>query len=251
MATVATQIIAALARSGVRRVYGLPGDSLNGFTDAIRRSGRRHLGARPPRGDGGVRRGRRRRADRPAGGLRGQLRTGQPAPDQRTLRRPAQPGAGAGDRRAHPAQRDRLGVLPGDPPAGPVPRVQRLLRTGQHAGDGAAHPRDGDARRGRGERRRRRRRSPARSSWRTPTSPRWLHRPIVPTRSVVRPDDESLRRAAEILNAAERVTILGGAGVAGRARRTGRGWRARSTRRSCTRCAARSSSSTTTRTTSA
>ena len=38
MATVATQIIAALTRSGVRHVYGLPGDSLNGFTDAIRRS---------------------------------------------------------------------------------------------------------------------------------------------------------------------------------------------------------------------
>src|SRR3954451_8415634 len=38
MATIATQLVAALARSGVRRVYGLPGDSLNGFTDAIRRS---------------------------------------------------------------------------------------------------------------------------------------------------------------------------------------------------------------------
>src|SRR3981189_1648039 len=38
MATVATQLIAALARSGVQRVYGLPGDSLNGVTDAIRRS---------------------------------------------------------------------------------------------------------------------------------------------------------------------------------------------------------------------
>ncbi len=37
----------------------------------------------------------------------------------------------------------------------------------------------------------------------------------MPTRSVVRPDDESLRRAADILNAAERVTILGGAGCAG------------------------------------
>lgn len=36
-----------------------------------------------------------------------------------------------------------------------------------------------------------------------------------PTRSIVRPDDESVRRAADILNAAERVTILGGAGVAG------------------------------------
>jgi pyruvate dehydrogenase (quinone) len=38
MATIATQIITALVRNGVRRVYGLPGDSLNGFTDAIRRN---------------------------------------------------------------------------------------------------------------------------------------------------------------------------------------------------------------------
>lgn len=38
MATVAHRIIAALKASGVERVYGLPGDSLNGFTDAIRRS---------------------------------------------------------------------------------------------------------------------------------------------------------------------------------------------------------------------
>ncbi|WP_372495926.1 thiamine pyrophosphate-binding protein, partial [Mycolicibacterium smegmatis] len=39
MATFADHIIAMLSASGVRRVYGLPGDSLNGFTDAIRRSG--------------------------------------------------------------------------------------------------------------------------------------------------------------------------------------------------------------------
>ena len=35
----ADHVISALTTSGVRRVYGLPGDSLNGFTDAIRRSG--------------------------------------------------------------------------------------------------------------------------------------------------------------------------------------------------------------------
>lgn len=39
MATVADHVIAALKRSGVHRVYGIPGDSLNGFTDAIRRAG--------------------------------------------------------------------------------------------------------------------------------------------------------------------------------------------------------------------
>ncbi|GAB3410057.1 ubiquinone-dependent pyruvate dehydrogenase [Schumannella luteola] len=36
MPTIADSIVDTLALSGVRRVYGLPGDSLNGFTDAIR-----------------------------------------------------------------------------------------------------------------------------------------------------------------------------------------------------------------------
>ncbi|MEH0929891.1 ubiquinone-dependent pyruvate dehydrogenase [Micromonospora sp. CPCC 205558] len=36
--TVADAIVATLSASGVQRVYGLPGDSLNGFTDALRRS---------------------------------------------------------------------------------------------------------------------------------------------------------------------------------------------------------------------
>ena len=43
----------------------------------------------------------------------------------------------------------------------------------------------------------------------------WLTHPIEPTLSVTRPDDGSLRRAADLLNAADNVTILGGAGVAG------------------------------------
>jgi pyruvate dehydrogenase (quinone) len=37
--TVADVMVATLKASGVRRVYGLPGDSLNGFTDAMRRDG--------------------------------------------------------------------------------------------------------------------------------------------------------------------------------------------------------------------
>jgi pyruvate dehydrogenase (quinone) len=39
VSTVADTIVAHLAAGGVRRVYGLPGDSLNGFTDALRRDG--------------------------------------------------------------------------------------------------------------------------------------------------------------------------------------------------------------------
>jgi pyruvate dehydrogenase (quinone) len=37
--TVADLMVAMLKASGVRRVYGIPGDSLNGFTDALRRDG--------------------------------------------------------------------------------------------------------------------------------------------------------------------------------------------------------------------
>jgi len=37
--TVADVMVATLKASGVRRVYGLPGDSVNGFTDALRRDG--------------------------------------------------------------------------------------------------------------------------------------------------------------------------------------------------------------------
>ncbi|NHI17902.1 ubiquinone-dependent pyruvate dehydrogenase [Microbacterium excoecariae] len=39
MVTVAANIVETLAASGVRRVYGIPGDSLNGFTDALRTNG--------------------------------------------------------------------------------------------------------------------------------------------------------------------------------------------------------------------
>ncbi|GAA2182513.1 ubiquinone-dependent pyruvate dehydrogenase [Brooklawnia cerclae] len=39
MVTVAKNMVDTLAASGVKRVYGIPGDSLNGFTDALRGSG--------------------------------------------------------------------------------------------------------------------------------------------------------------------------------------------------------------------
>ena len=39
MPTVADTIVEILRDAGVSRVYGIPGDSLNGFTDALRRSG--------------------------------------------------------------------------------------------------------------------------------------------------------------------------------------------------------------------
>jgi pyruvate dehydrogenase (quinone) len=37
--TVSDLIVETLELAGVRRVYGIPGDSLNGFTDALHKSG--------------------------------------------------------------------------------------------------------------------------------------------------------------------------------------------------------------------
>src|SRR5258708_4904060 len=37
--TVAVQMVETLAAAGVERIYGIVGDSLNGFTDALRRHG--------------------------------------------------------------------------------------------------------------------------------------------------------------------------------------------------------------------
>ena len=38
MVTVAQNMVSTLQASGVKRVYGIAGDSLNGFTDALRTS---------------------------------------------------------------------------------------------------------------------------------------------------------------------------------------------------------------------
>src|SRR2546430_14946831 len=38
--TVAEQFVETLAAAGVKRIYGIVGDSLNGLTDAIRRQGK-------------------------------------------------------------------------------------------------------------------------------------------------------------------------------------------------------------------
>jgi pyruvate dehydrogenase (quinone) len=43
----------------------------------------------------------------------------------------------------------------------------------------------------------------------------WSTRPVTASHSIIRPDEASLRQAADILNDANAVTILGGAGVAG------------------------------------
>jgi len=115
--TVADQFAEILATAGVKRIYGLVGDSLNGLTDSLRRQGKiewihvRHEEV----------------AAFAAGAeahLTGeQLRARQPPPHQRPLRLPPFAGARARNRRADPIGRDRRRLFSGNPPADAIPGV--------------------------------------------------------------------------------------------------------------------------------
>lgn len=214
MATIADQVISALTLSGVRRVYGLPGDSLNGFTDAIRRSGEitwQHVRHEETAAFAAA-------AD---AGLTGQLAVcaGSCGPGNLHLIN------GLFD-----AQRSRVPVLA---IAAHIPRTEigseyfqethpqdlfrecsvycELVSTPEMAprilemAIRAAVEENGVAVVV----------VPGEIFLQRADETGWTTRPVRPTRSVVRPDDESMRRAADILNAGRRVTILGGAGVAG------------------------------------
>lgn len=214
MATVADHVIDALKVSGVRRVYGLPGDSLNGFTDAIRRSGEiswDHVRHEETAGFAAA-------ADAAlTGGLA--VCAGSCGPGNLHLIN------GLFD-----AQRSRVPVLA---IAAHIPRTEigseyfqethpqdlfrecsvyrELVSTSEMAprilemAMRAAVEENGVAVVV----------IPGEIFLERTGASGWNARPVLPSRSVVRPDDESLRQAAAILNDAQAVTILGGAGVAG------------------------------------
>ncbi|WP_101949066.1 ubiquinone-dependent pyruvate dehydrogenase [Mycobacterium sp. 3519A] len=214
MATVADHIISALSISGVRRVYGLPGDSLNGFTDAIRRSGEitwEHVRHEETAAFAAA-------AD---AALTGQLAVcaGSCGPGNLHLIN------GLFD-----AQRSRVPVLA---IAAHIPRTeigseyfqethpQELFRDCSVYRELVSTPEMAPRILEMGMRAAIEERGvavvviPGEIFLQRAETSAFLTRPVIPTRSVVRPDDASLRRAADILNAAEAVTILGGAGVEG------------------------------------
>jgi pyruvate dehydrogenase (quinone) len=214
MATLAQHVIAALQGSGVSRIYGLPGDSLNGFTDAIRRAE-------------GITWEHVRHEETAAFAA---------AADAAVTGRLAVCAGSCGPGNLHlinglfDAQRSRLPVLaiaahipmdeigsqyfqethPQDlfrecsvycelvSNAETAPRIFEMAMRAAVEENGVAVVV-----------------VPGEIFLSTLGDKSFQMRPVLPTRSVVRPDDESLRRAAEILNAGSRVTILGGAGVVG------------------------------------
>jgi pyruvate dehydrogenase (quinone) len=214
MATVADHVISTLQLSGVRRVYGLSGDSLNGFTDAIRRAD-------------GMSWEHVRHEEAAAFAA---------AADAALTGRLAVCAGSCGPGNLHlinglfDAQRSRVPVLA---IAAHIPRTEigseyfqethpqdlfrecsvycelvstpemapRILQMAMRAAveeNGVAVVV-----------------VPGEIFLTRSGASGWDSRPIVATHSVLRPDDESVRRAAALLNDASNVTILAGAGVAG------------------------------------
>ena len=214
MATVAQHIIAALEASGVHRVYGVPGDSLNGFTDAIRLSGRiswehvRHEEAAAF-------------AATADAALTGALAVcaGSCGPGNLHLIN------GLFD-----AQRTRVPVLA---IAAHIPldevgsqyfqetHPQELFRECSVYCELVSKPEMAPRITELGMRAAIEQRGvaviviPGEVFLSQLSNPDWRIAPVLPTRSLLRPADESLRQAAEILNRSTRTTILAGAGCAG------------------------------------
>jgi len=214
VATVADHVINTLRASGVRRVYGLPGDSLNGLTDAIRRADDltwehvRHeeTAAFAAAADAAL-------TDRLAVCVGscgpGNLHLINGLFDAHRSRVPVLaiaahiPRTEIGSdyfQETHPQELFRECSVFAELVSTPemAPRILEMaMRAAVEENDVAVVVIPGEI-------------FLARAA-----ASAWTAQPITATRSVVRPDDESLRQAADMLNEAEAVTILGGAGVAG------------------------------------
>jgi pyruvate dehydrogenase (quinone) len=214
MATAADHVIATLRNSGIRRVYGLPGDSLNGFTDALRRSGElswehvRHeeTAAFAAAADAAL-----------TGALAvcagscgpGNLHLINGLFDANRSRVPVLaiaahiPRSEIGSeyfQETHPQDlfRECSVYCEMVSTAEMLPRILHMaMRAAVEERGVAVVVVPGEILSAKAD------------------ETGWQSRPVLATRSVVRPDDASLRDAATILNEAHAVTILGGAGVEG------------------------------------
>jgi pyruvate dehydrogenase (quinone) len=213
MATVADHVISVLKLSGVRRVYGLPGDSLNGFTDAIRRAGdvtwehvRHEETAAFAAGAEAAMTGRLAVCAGSCGP--GNLHLINGLFDANRSRVPVLaiaahiPRSEIGSeyfQETHPQDLFRECSVYCELVSTPemLPRILEMAMRAAVEENGVAVVV-----------------IPGEVFLAKMDDSAWL-RPVLPTRSVVRPDDESLASAAAILNGANNITILGGAGVAG------------------------------------
>ena len=210
--TVADVMVATLKASGVQRVYGIPGDSLNGFTDALHRDGTiawEHV--RHEEAAGFAAAGEAALTGELAvcaascgpgnlhliNGLFDANRSGVPVLAI-AAQIPAEEIGGEYFQETHPQELFRECSLYCElvSVAAQLPRVLQIaMRTALQRGGVGVVVVPGEI-------------FLAEAPHATPT-------PVRPVSPVTRPDDQSLAEAAEVLNAAGRVTILAGAGCAG------------------------------------
>ena len=229
--TVAEILVDQMVEAGIRKVYGIVGDSANPIVDALRRHEadiefvhvrNEEAGAFAAGADAQI-------SGRPTAVL-GSSGPGQRAPAQRPLRLPAQRRAGVRDRHAHPERRDRHRLLPGDEArssssrtaattsarsarASQMPRISELALQAAILGRGVGH---GDPAR--------RHRAPPRCEHEL------IRHPLITQRPVIRPADADLDRAASLIARAERDRDLRRRRHPRRARRGARAVRASSRR---------------------
>jgi pyruvate dehydrogenase (quinone) len=213
MPTVADNIIATLKASGVRRIYGIPGDSLNGFADALRREGgiawehvRHEEAAAFAAGAEAAITGDLAVVAASCGP--GNLHLINGLYDAHASRVPVLaiaahiPQAEIGSQyhqETHPAELFRECSVYCELVSVPeqFPRVLEIaMRTALERRGVAVVVVPGEV-------------------FLSHSPEAWKVRPVLKTQSVVRPDDRSLAAAAEILNRSRRVTIFAGAGCAG------------------------------------
>ncbi|MEA2213886.1 MAG: hypothetical protein QOF83_3834 [Solirubrobacteraceae bacterium] len=213
MSTVAEKIVATLKASGVRRIYGIPGDSLNGFTDALRRDGDitwthvRHeeAAAFAAGAEAGIT-GELAVVAASCGpgnlhlinGLFDAQRTRVPVLAI-AAHIPREEIGGGYFQETHPQELFRECSVYSElvSVAEQLPRVLEIaMRSALEERGVAVVVIPGEV-------------------FLSDSPSGWKVRPVLKTESVIRPDDRSLAAAAEVLNRSSRVTILAGAGCAG------------------------------------
>jgi pyruvate dehydrogenase (quinone) len=213
MPTIADNIVKTLKESGVRRIYGLPGDSLNGFTDAVRRDGeiawvhvRHEEGAAFAAGADATVTGELAVTVASCGpgnlhlinGLFDANRSRVPVLAI-AAHIPREEIGGGYFQETHPQDLFKECSVYCELVSVPeqFPRVLEIaMRTALERGGVAVVVVPGEV-------------------FLSDSPDDWTVRPVHKTHSIIRPDDYSLDAAAEILDRASRVTILAGAGCAG------------------------------------
>lgn len=120
--TVAAYIAKTLESAGVKRIWGVTGDSLNGLSDSLNRMGTIEWMSTRHEEVAAFAAGAEAQQRR-TGGLRRIVRPRQPALNQRPVRLPPQSRSGTGDCRSYSLQRNWQRLFPGNPPTRAIPRM--------------------------------------------------------------------------------------------------------------------------------